>query len=125
MAEAEQRPRLGPWDAIVGCLLIAVGVGCLIGGKLALGSLTLLLLAANIVGLLALRRGSERAVLVYAVARPLFFGAWLLALAGVIFASHTSSDWIIVLPLAFLSIGLGIALVVVLRRVRARPRHHE
>jgi hypothetical protein len=122
--EGEERPRPGAWDVIVACVLLGVGTGCLVGGKVALGVLTLLLLAGQIVGLVTLRRGSETAVFVYAVARPLFLGGWLLAVAGVIFLSNSSSEWIVFLAFAVLWIGLGIALVVA-TRVREKRRKDE
>ncbi len=54
----------------------------------------------------------------WVVARPFFFGGWLLAMAGLVIASQMSLDWIVILPLGLLYIGLGVLLFAAYSRER-------
>jgi len=101
---------------IIWCGLTALGIGSVIGGKVGLGVLTLLMSAGYAISEVAIRRGSDKAVTAVALARPFFFGGWLIAVAAVIIGERQSLDWVLVLPLGVAYLGLGVLLVVVHRR---------
>lgn len=102
--------------AALACGLAALGIGSLVAGKVALGVLTLIMLAGLVLEWIVRRRGSDANVVLFAVARPFFFGGWLIAIAGVIIASETSLDWVLILPLGVAYIGLGVFLLALYRR---------
>src|SRR6266542_48056 len=81
---------------IIWCGLTALGVGSVIGGKVGLGVLALLMSAGYAISEVAIRRGSDRAVTAVALARPFFFGGWLIALAAVIIGERQSLDWVLI-----------------------------
>jgi hypothetical protein len=120
MDEGRERQTAGgvAVDAALACGLAALGIGSLVAGKAALGVLSLILLAGFLSGSIVQRRGSDATVVRFAVARPFFFGGWLIAMAGVIIASETSLDWLLILPLGAAYIGLGAFLLVLYRRSR-------
>ncbi len=101
---------------IIWCALTALGIGSVIGGKVGLGVLALLMSAGYAISEVAIRRGSDRAVTAVALARPFFFGGWLIGLAAVIIGERQSLDWVLILPLGLAYLGLGVLLVVVYRR---------
>src|SRR6266508_1419138 len=93
---------------IIWCALTALGIGSVIGGKVGLGVLALLMSAGYAISEVAIRRGSDRAVTAVALARPFFFGGWLIGLAAVIIGERQSlnlsvtkqGDEVIASPLA-------------------------
>ena len=101
---------------VIWCGLTALGVGSVIGGKVALGVLVLVLSAGYAVSEVVIRRGSDRGVTAVALARPFFFGGWLIALAVVTIAAAQSLDWVVYLPLGLAYVGVGVLLVIVYRR---------
>jgi hypothetical protein len=105
-------------DAALACGLTALGIGSLVAGKVALGGLSLILLGGHVVGWTIRRRGSDATLLRFVVAKPFFFGGWLIAMAGVIIASQRSLDWVLILPLGVAYIGLGVLLLALHRRSR-------
>jgi hypothetical protein len=105
-------------DVALVCGLAALGIGGLVAGKVALGVLCLIYLGWEVGGAIIMRRGSDAAVLRFAISRPLVLGGWFVALATVVIASRTSRDWILILPLGLVYIGIGVLLLVIYRRSR-------
>src|SRR5579862_6188553 len=106
-------------SVIVTVVLLSLGTGLLASGQVAVGALCVVYAAWN-VGIAGVARwGTDRVMAIPVVARPFFFGAWLVALALVILVAGRSLDWVLILPLCLLGIGLGVWVFV---RARGRRR---
>jgi hypothetical protein len=105
------------FDAVGALIALAVGIGTSVSGDFSLSVLCLFLFVGLMVGGLVVRRGSQKAKKLYATFRPLVFGSWLVALAMASRARNGGWDWTVILVLGLAYLGLGVAILVALRRI--------
>jgi GNAT superfamily N-acetyltransferase len=100
------------------CVLAGAGIGGIVAGKVALGTLSLILTGWFIAHEVVIRRGSDALALRAALVQPFFLGAWLVCLGVVAAVSSESLDWVVIVPLGVLQLGFGVLWQVVYRRTR-------